>query len=124
MRYIYFEVHRIYTDGEENRLDLISKEIKNANELVHRPDNLSSTGDWGFRTRTSQGIRKIEYKGEIKRIPCELIVDQVWLDLDVYKDKEIENTFDIYTYEDVRKVKFDLRFKKPPRHALVYKRRR
>tara|TARA_R110000737_G_scaffold310371_1_gene318959 strand:- start:713 stop:1087 length:375 start_codon:yes stop_codon:yes gene_type:complete len=124
MRYIYFEVHRIYCDGEENHRELVRKDIKNINELVHRPDNLSSTGDGSFRTITKQGTRKIEHQGEIQRLECDLFIDQVWLDLDVYKDSEQEDIFDIYTAEDVRKVKFKLRFMTPPRHALVYKKRR
>ena len=80
MRYIYFEEHKVYTEDGI----LLIEEIKNANVLMLRPDNLSSRGDWGFRTVTEQGERKLTIDDEIQDVKTTLVIDQYWLDLDVY----------------------------------------
>ena len=73
MKYIYFEIHTIYT--EEDKWIPASRQIKNVNELLLPPEDLSSSGYKGFRTVTERNTE----------ITSNLFLDQIWVDLDVYK---------------------------------------
>ena len=82
MRYIYFEVHRIDSD----RIDLhpnVESTIQNFNVLLFPPDNLNSKGVWGFRHNTNQHRIHHLLKDKIDYI-THLIVDQYWVDVEVY----------------------------------------
>jgi len=109
MRYIYFEIHRIYIPGEENKMELLTKDIKNSDELVYG-NEYNRDGVKYNRTITNLGSKQIEvsnlqfiYKDAI------LFMDQIWVDLEKYKNTEVIGVFSV---EDVSKVTFELKFKR------------
>ena len=72
MRYIYFEIHSIYT--EQDKWIPESRQIKNVNILQLQPDNLNSSGHCELRTITERNTE----------VQSNLYLDQIWVDLDVY----------------------------------------
>lgn len=90
MEYIYFEIHQL---SSGTNFIINTKEIKNSNVLLHKPENLNSDGIWSFRTLT-------------KRIDDYLFVDQFWIDLNIYQGNEND-----YLYNDIMEVKLKLKIK-------------
>lgn len=94
MRYIYFEIHTIYTEADKWIPE--SRQIRNANILLLPPEHLNSSGYHGFRSITDRNTE----------VESSLFMDQIWVDLDTYKigdeiatlrDGDVTNAIELIT---------------------------
>lgn len=95
-RYIYFEIHSEIDKCIDTGLSNQTRTIKNENFLLLKPENLNSSGYWGFTNMTTRKIKN-------NMIERTLVVEQYWIDSEIYDFNTISPLKDM-TLKVLRKL--------------------